>query len=60
MKKLLLIVVLLFVQNIFALDSISSVPETQKKVVAKIIDALELPSNKKIKKMVFDKETTAQ
>ena len=55
MKKLLLFVVLLFVQNIFALDSISSIPETQKKVVAKIIDALELPSNKKTKKMVFDK-----
>lgn len=38
MKKLLLVVVLLFVQNIFALDSISSVPDDQKKVINRIVE----------------------
>lgn len=53
MKKLLLL--LLLVHNIFALDSISSIPEEQKKVVARIIEVLELPSNKNTKKIIFNK-----
>jgi len=53
MKKLLL--VLLLVHNIFALDSVSSIPDEQKKVVARIIEVLELPSNKNMKKVVFNK-----
>jgi hypothetical protein len=53
MKKLLL--VLLLVHNIFALDSISSIPDEQKKVVSRIIEVLELPSNKDTKKIIFDK-----
>ena len=53
MKKLLLL--LLLVHNIFALDSMSSVPEEQKKVVARIVEVLELPSNKNTKKIIFNK-----
>lgn len=53
MKKLLLLVFL--VHNIFALDSISSVSENQKKVVNRVMEVLGLPSNSKTKQLVFDK-----
>ncbi|MDK9694470.1 MAG: hypothetical protein OEL19_09550 [Sulfurimonas sp.] len=53
MKKLLLL--MLLVHNIYALDSISSIPDEQKKVVAKVIEILELPSNENMKKIVFGK-----
>jgi len=53
MKKLLLVILL--VHNIFALDSVSAIPETQKEVVTNIIKVLKLPSNERIKEMIFDK-----
>lgn len=53
MKKLLLL--MLLVHNIYALDSISSIPDEQKKVVAKVIEILELPSDENMKKIVFGK-----
>ncbi len=53
MKKIILSILL--VCNLFALDSVSSIPEAQKKVVKRIMDVLDLPSNKKTKKFVFDK-----
>jgi len=46
---------MLLVHNIFALDSISSIAEAQKKVVTRVIEALELPSNIKTKELVFSK-----
>jgi hypothetical protein len=39
----------------FALDSVSSIPDEQKQVIARVIEVLELPSNKKMKKVVFNK-----
>ena len=53
MKKLLVLVML--VHNIYALDSVSSIPDDQKKVVARVIEVLKLPSNKNTKKIIFDK-----
>ncbi|MCK9336198.1 MAG: hypothetical protein M0P43_00045 [Arcobacteraceae bacterium] len=53
MKKLLLL--MLLVHNIYALDSLSSIPDDQKKVLARVIEVLELPSNKNMKQVVFDK-----
>ena len=52
MKKLLLL--MLLVHNIYALDSASSIPDEQKKVVARVIEVLQLPSNENMKKVVFN------
>lgn len=53
MKKLMVLLVLL--HNVYALDSMSSIPEEQKKLVSRIVDVLELPKNKATKTMIFDK-----
>ncbi len=53
MKKLLLM--LLLVHNIFALDSISAIPENQKKLINRVIEVLNLPSTKENKTIIFDK-----
>ena len=53
MKKLILLIA--FVHSVFALDSVSSIPDEQKQVIARVIEVLELPSNKKMKKVVFNK-----
>ena len=53
MKKLLLL--MLLVHNIYALDSASSIPDEQKKVVARVIEVLELSSNKNMKEVIFNK-----
>jgi len=52
MKKLVLVLIL--IQNIFALDSISSIPKEQKKVLSQIVEALEMPSNSKSRDMIYD------
>jgi hypothetical protein len=43
------------VHNIYALDSISSIPDDQKKVLERVIDVLGLPANQNMKEVVFDK-----
>jgi len=53
MKKLLLL--MLLVHNIYALDSVSSIPDNQKKIVTRVMEVLELPSNENMKKVVFNK-----
>jgi len=53
MKKILLL--LLLVCNIYALDAISSIPDEQKKVVERVMEVLELPSNKHMQEVIFDK-----
>jgi hypothetical protein len=53
MKKLILVI--MFVHSVFALDSVSSIPDEQKHVINRVIEVLELPSNKKMKKVVFNK-----
>ncbi len=53
MKKLMLVIVLL--HNLYALDSMSSIPEEQKNLVASIVKVLELPANAENKKTVFNR-----
>lgn len=53
MKKIILIVML--ISNLMALDSVSSVPEEQKKVVGRIMEVLKLPVNELTKDAVFNK-----
>jgi len=53
MKKVILVVIL--ISNLFALDSVSSIPEEQKKVVNRIIEVLELPLTREVKKTIFSK-----
>ncbi len=53
MKKLLLLLGL--IHGLYALDATSSIPKEQKEVVASIAEALDLPSDKETKKLIFDK-----
>ena len=53
MKKLLLIITL--VCNLFALDLVSSIPDDQKKVISRVIEALQLPSDEGTKEIVYGK-----
>ena len=52
MKKLILVILLL--QNIFALDSVSSIPKEQKKVLSQIVETLKMPSNSVSRNMIYD------
>lgn len=51
MKKLILVVILM--QNVFALDSVSSIPKDQKKVLSQIVETLKMPQNQKSIKMIY-------
>ena len=51
MKKLILVVILM--QNIFALDSVSSIPKEQKKVLSQIVATLKMPQNKESRKIIY-------
>jgi len=53
MKKLILVILL--ISNLFGLDSVSSISDQQKKVVNRIIKALNLPLNKETKKIIYNK-----
>jgi len=52
MKKLILVIMLM--QNIFALDALSSIPKEQKKVLSQIIETLKMPQTKKSNKMIYE------
>ena len=41
-------------QNIFALDSISSIPKEQKKVLSQIVETLKMPQTKESRKMIYE------
>ena len=53
MKKIILVAML--ISNLLALDSVSSIPEEQKKIVSRIIEVLQLPVNEKVKEAVYEK-----
>ncbi|WP_428738738.1 hypothetical protein [Sulfurimonas sp.] len=53
MKKIMLVLVLLC--NVYALDSMSSIPDEQKQVVNRVVKVLQLPANKKSTELVFNK-----
>ena len=52
MKKLILVILL--IQNVFALDSVSSIPKEQKKVLSQIVETLKMPSNSVSRNMIHD------
>lgn len=52
MRKLILIALLM--QNLFALDAVSSIPKEQKKVLSQIVTTLQMPSNSVSRNMIYD------
>jgi len=52
MKKLILVIFLM--QNLFALDSVSSIPKEQKKVLSQIVESLKMPSNSISRNMIYE------
>jgi len=52
MKKLILAIFLM--QNLFALDLVSSIPKEQKRVLSQIVEKLKMPSNNVSRKMIYD------
>lgn len=53
MKKIILVVML--ISNLMALDSVSAIPDEQKRIISKIIDDLQLPKNEGVKEAIFNK-----
>ena len=54
LRGLIILLTMLHFQ-LFALDTISAIPEAQKKVLDNVIIKLQLPDNKKVRKIIFDK-----
>ena len=45
----------MLVHSVFALDSISSIPEDQRKVIDRITEVLDLPANQNMRRIIYDK-----
>lgn len=49
-----LIIALLLMQNLFALDSISSIPKEQKEALSQIVETLKMPSNRVSRDLIYE------
>ncbi len=58
MKKIVYILMLSLFSHLFALDEVSSIDESQKKVIDRVVEVLGLPNTTSSKEIVYDKLST--